>query len=187
MNYPNMIAAALLCVTCCHAWAVNKCTGPDGKLAFQDAPCSNSSSKSEALIVRPASGDGSAPPLTSPDTASAPVKGKTEAQRLEGIVAESQRNRRKQEFEVRVIPEARVAIDRQRKQCDQDLKALQDKKKSANNNLAGATWEASISSEMSAVAIRCDTKNRELREEFDSLKQECRALSASTNHDGISR
>ena len=25
------------------AWAVNKCTGPDGKVAYQDAPCANTS------------------------------------------------------------------------------------------------------------------------------------------------
>ena len=35
------------------AWAVNKCTGPDGKVSFQDAPCAG---KGEQLDVRPASG-----------------------------------------------------------------------------------------------------------------------------------
>lgn len=35
------------------ALAVNKCTGPDGKVAFQDAPCEG---KGEAVTVRPASG-----------------------------------------------------------------------------------------------------------------------------------
>lgn len=36
------------------AWAVNKCTGPDGKVSFQDAPCTDG--KAEALRIRPASG-----------------------------------------------------------------------------------------------------------------------------------
>ncbi len=35
------------------AWAINKCTGADGKVAFQDAPCAG---KGEKLDVRPASG-----------------------------------------------------------------------------------------------------------------------------------
>lgn len=35
------------------AWAVNKCTGPDGKVSFQDAPCAG---KGEKLEVRPAAG-----------------------------------------------------------------------------------------------------------------------------------
>lgn len=37
---------------------------------------------------------------------------------------------------------------------DADLVALQRKKRLANNNLAGATWEDSISGEMQAIAAR---------------------------------
>lgn len=36
-----------------NAWAVNKCTGPDGKVSFQDAPCAG---KGEHIDARPASG-----------------------------------------------------------------------------------------------------------------------------------
>lgn len=36
---------------CSQAWAVNKCTGADGKVSFQDAPCVG---KGEAITVRPA-------------------------------------------------------------------------------------------------------------------------------------
>lgn len=32
-----VLAAALLAAL--PAWAVNKCTGPDGKVVFQDTPC----------------------------------------------------------------------------------------------------------------------------------------------------
>ena len=35
------------------AWAVNKCTGADGKVTFQDAPCAGNG---EQIDVRPASG-----------------------------------------------------------------------------------------------------------------------------------
>lgn len=35
------------------AWAVNKCTGADGRVTFQDAPCAG---RGEALDIRPASG-----------------------------------------------------------------------------------------------------------------------------------
>ena len=34
-----LIAAALLAALCTPAWAVNKCTGPDGRVVYQDAPC----------------------------------------------------------------------------------------------------------------------------------------------------
>lgn len=34
-----LITAALLAAICAPAWAINKCTGVDGKVTFQDAPC----------------------------------------------------------------------------------------------------------------------------------------------------
>ncbi|WP_199227672.1 DUF4124 domain-containing protein [Acidovorax sp. HMWF018] len=54
------------------AWAVNKCTGPDGKTVFQDAPCTG---KGEKIEVRPASGNVSQPaaPVATP-VAPAPVQ-----------------------------------------------------------------------------------------------------------------
>ena len=42
------IALVALCAGAMPAWAVNKCTGTDGKVSFQDAPC-QSTSKSEKL------------------------------------------------------------------------------------------------------------------------------------------
>ena len=41
-------AAALLTLAVSPAWAINKCTGPDGAVVFQDAPCAG---KGEALRI----------------------------------------------------------------------------------------------------------------------------------------
>lgn len=61
---------ALTCLAVSPAWAVNKCTGPDGSTVFQDAPCAG---KGETLNVRPASGQ------AQPSTASsAALKAKSE-------------------------------------------------------------------------------------------------------------
>lgn len=173
----SMVLIALLTLGSTPAWAVNKCTGPDGKVVFQDAPCAG---KGETLIVRPASGP--APSRTQqpsevagPDGLPQP-KPMTEAQRIEQLVSASQRARRKQELEVRILPDAELAVAQHRMQCDQQLRDLQAKKASANNNLAGATWEGSISQEMTAVATRCDTRNRELREQADRVRAECQRL-----------
>ncbi len=54
----GVLMAALM--VCAPSWAVNKCTGPDGKVSFQDAPCSG---KGEALTVRPSGGSESAAPV----------------------------------------------------------------------------------------------------------------------------
>jgi hypothetical protein len=176
MRRALIAAAALLAALCAPAWAINKCTGPDGKVAFQDAPCS--AGKSETLDVRPAAGR--APSAHSAGAGEPPAgvvpKPMTEAQRVEKQVADSQRERRKQELEWRLVPEALAAITGLRKSCDREMQALRVKKASANNNLAGAQWETSISTEMGAVATRCDTRQRELREDADVLRKECAEL-----------
>jgi hypothetical protein len=41
---------------------------------------------------------------------------------------------------------------------ESDLQALKNKKRSANNNLAGAVYEQSISSEMNAVTASYNNK-----------------------------
>lgn len=104
------------------------------------------------------------------------TKKPTEAERLNALTEASQRERRKNDLDERLVPYARAAIDYQQAECDGQLKALQSKKRAANNNLAGATWEGSISSEMTAIATRCDTRSRNLREELDALRKECLAL-----------
>ena len=52
MIKPTIFLSAAL-IAAAPAWAVNKCTGPDGKTVFQDAPCAG---KGEKIEVRPASG-----------------------------------------------------------------------------------------------------------------------------------
>lgn len=166
----TVITSAIVCAAA-PAWAVNKCIGPGGAVVFQDAPCAG---KGETITVRPATGSG--PAAAAAEFKPTPAKPATDAQRIEQQIAESQKARRLQELQVRLVPEAETAINRQRIQCDRELAALSAKKGRANNNLAGATWEASISSEMNAVATRCDTKARDLKDEADRLRAECREL-----------
>lgn len=170
----TVICAAALLALCVPAMAINKCTGPDGKVVFQDAACYG---KSETLDVRPASGKD---PVAAPSSSAAPAAGAarpgTEAQRIEAQIAASQGDRRKRELEQRLVPDAFAAINQQRTQCDGELKALQARKAYASNNLAGATWEASLSSEMTAIATRCGTRNTEVRDDHAALVKECRAL-----------
>jgi hypothetical protein len=37
---PSLLAAALLAALCAPAWALNKCTAPDGKVQYQNGDCS---------------------------------------------------------------------------------------------------------------------------------------------------
>ena len=68
------LTMGVLCLwTAAPVHAVNKCTGPDGKFAFQDAPCSGAG---EAISIKPASGNAPvapAPKTTVPPPAAPPT------------------------------------------------------------------------------------------------------------------
>lgn len=168
-------AAVLLTIAAVPVWAVNKCTGADGAVVFQDAPCTG---KGETITVRPAAGHAktAAPTTAAADGAAKTAPPMTEAQRIEQQISQSQQARRRQEMEVRIVPDAFAAITRHRAQCDREIASLKAQKRAANNNLAGATWEGAISGEMTAVATRCDTRNKELRDDANRLLSECKSL-----------
>lgn len=163
-----ILCAATLLALCPPAMAINKCTGADGKVSFQDGPCDAGAKSAGKVKTWEA-----APPVAA---SAAPGTQQTEAQRIESRITASQNERRKQDLEWKLVPDALAAIAQQAKQCDVSFKSLQDKKLLAKNNLAGATWEGSISAEMTALATLCNTKNTEAREVHATLLKECRAL-----------
>lgn len=151
-------------------WTINKCTDARGKVAFQDAPCAG---KGEKIEVHPASGPAraAAPTATAAGTpAAAPAAPK------EGVFGESWQ--RRTYLENRGIADARSALQAQLNQCEAKQAELAAKKGRARNNLAGATWEQSISTEMQAAATLCDAKTRELRTRLEGYEKELRELQA---------
>lgn len=178
MRLQYIAVAGLLAGLYNPAWAINKCTGPTGQVTFQDAPCATGTGG--RIEVRPASGrapESAAPMASSPGGSTTPPKvQQTEAQRLEKVLASSQAYRRRVDLESLLVPQAQGALYQTRARCDSELKSLHAQKSRANNNLAGATWEASLSQEMQAVSTRCDTQQRELKEEYESLRRECIGL-----------
>ena len=166
-------ALALLLATGGSAWAaLHQCTQLDGRTAYQDKPCEGG--KGETIEVRPATGvkpvqtplvDGKKPP--------------TEAERLEAVVAQSQRERRRRELEERLIPNAQTDRVRHRYECEQRQKYLRDNQYTQRQNLYGKTHAAQIASEMAAAAALCDTRDRELAESLQQLRDECAALQCS--------
>lgn len=176
VNIKNVVLVISTLLMWPQAYAINKCTGADGRVVFQDAVCNG---KSETLNIRSSGKDainGVAASAPSPQAGTGQAKPMSEAQRIEALVLASQNDRRKTDLEVRIVPNAFAAINQQRAQCDVELKSLQERKLGAKNNLAGATWEASISSEMTAIATRCGTRNTEVREDYSTLLKECQML-----------
>lgn len=164
----SIIAAALLLVSL-DAWAVNKCIGPDGAVAFQDAPCAG---KGESLNVRPASGVAKAQPAA----AAGDAPKKSNAQRMEEQVASSQKERRVRELAQHLVPSAETAIRTHLQACKEEQARLEAAKHVYVQNLYGKTDAAQRASEQAAAAGRCDTKDRELRETAALLKKECTDL-----------
>lgn len=160
------------------AWAINKCIGADGKVAFQDAPCAG---KGGAIEVKPASGSAPKPtPAVAPagdspkQSAAAAVD--APAKKKEGAFGDSWQ--RRTWLEQTGIPGTRADIDNHQRSCVQKQQSLASQKTRANNNLAGATWEQSISAEMQAAATMCDSKTRDLRTQLESYERELRDLQA---------
>lgn len=164
MNYRKCL---LMAIVLFHAptWAINKCTGADGKVVFQDAPCMG---RGEVLDIRPASGQ-----RLQPTAGAQPL---TEAQRIEGQVSNSMKERRVRELQTLWIPRAEEEILANKQACVQQTRNLENKKDRYVQNLAGATYRASVTSELAAHVTACESKDRELKEALAALREECKKL-----------
>lgn len=165
--------AALLVLACSAVspvWAINKCT-VDGQVMFQDAACPGG--KGEALVVRPASGAARAAPVAPAEGDKKPM---TEAQRIEGNIAASQKERRLRDLSEREVPGADHAIRSNLQACKEEQERLEMAKGRYVQNLYGKTDAAQRAAEQAAAASRCDTKDRDLRERHAKLVNECKQL-----------
>ena len=164
MKIRNFPIALVLVMTCSGVMAQYKCVDAKGNISFQQTPCPAADKEQKVRVFageahrQPPAASATAPPLT-PD------------QRL---LANIQRERRLEENSQaidnleRQIAYLESIIDKRNTQMAAELTSLQDKKLYARNNLAGATWEQSISSEMQAVTQKYKTMNDI---DFEKLKQ----------------
>lgn len=165
--------AALLLATSAHA-QVYKCK-IDGKTIFADQPCA---ADAKPLDVRPAPGHSAPalPPLviTTPG-APQPINASSNPQ---AVVARMEHARALRDMDHRIeFEHGRIREEEGR--MNAELAALRAKKSHANNNLAGAVWENSISEEMTAVVGRYDLRIRAIQGEIERLQGERESLANS--------
>ncbi|HNT39965.1 MAG TPA: DUF4124 domain-containing protein [Rubrivivax sp.] len=122
------------------AHAVYQCKGADGRVSYQERPCAAEQTQSTVRIHQTA-GDAAAGP--------------TVEQRM---LAGMQHERRVQAL-AQSVAEIEAGIDERNARMDRELQALRQSKSRARNNLAGAAWEQSISTEMAAVAAKYKAQN----------------------------
>ena len=161
-----LMLAALLVATSAHA-QVYKCR-IGGQMVFSDQPCA---ADAKPIEVRPASGHSAPalPPLviTTPG-APQPINASSNPQ---AVVARMEHERALRDIDHRISVE-HSRIREAEGRMNAELAALRAKKAQANNNLAGAVWENSISEEMSAVVARYDVRIRAIQGEIERLQGE---------------
>lgn len=179
-----LVGAACMALTA-PAWAINKCTGADGKVAFQDAPCPGG--KAEKLEVRLSSGGvGTAAPAAMATPAASPASGASAAAsapapatannpKKEGAFGETWR--RKTDLEQRLIRDARGALNTHQQRCVTDQRDMAARRTQARTSTTVATSERAIASEMQAAAAACELRTRELQANVESLEKELGELS----------
>ena len=189
MPHKQLLAARVLALATAPAFAVYKCVDANGRTAFQEFPCEATGSKGGQIEVRPATpapapapqatpapesklGTGATPAATTPADAAAP----TEAERLRAKADKLRKENRLSVLNNLEIPSARARIRGAKNQCDERMRAIRSQKAYANNNLAGATWEQSLSTEMQAIATQCGTEQTRMNTELDRLLEEKRTL-----------
>ena len=149
----SVLALLMIATFPASAAQVFKCTGEYGRPIFSQTPCGIDSQKT---TITPPAKIGSVP---------------TDRVRLE-VLRSSNRLR---DIDRRIQGE-RKRIKGLQNSMDDELARLRKKKQMAKNNLAGAQWEQSISTEMGAVVDRFNAKIRARSRRLEELQSEKETL-----------
>lgn len=125
------------------------CTDANGKKQFQQRPCQENTKSEEKVFTADMVG--------------------TNMESLD--FDEEDKNMEIRQLN-RDISASRSRISGYQKSLRLELDALRSKKRYANNNLAGAQWEDSISNEMNAVSAKWDSMIRVEQSNLDNLRSQ---------------
>ena len=142
------------------AWAIHKCTGTDGKLSFQDAPCAG---EGEKIEVRPAT------------QGVLPVQPPRSADREGAFGATWQR---KHHLQTQAIPQARAAMERNQRECAAGPgEATAHAGPLRRGNLpAGSQFTQELDAANAKAKAACEARTEELREQLRALEKELGGL-----------
>lgn len=162
------VALAVLALVSPVAHAVYKCQ-VNGTTTYQAQPCSGASQHVQQMNIRSESPSvtqgGDKPAVQSGIQKSQSSLAATEKRAVEQMARE--RQIREANYEIQNL-ERRIA--NRSEQMTREMDALRAQKARANNNLAGATWEQSLSTEMQAVAARYKVLNDVDQEQIKVLR-----------------
>ena len=155
---------------------VYKCT-VGGSTVYSDKPCATGA---ETIDVKPASGRGA--PMTAP-AFSAEEVAEVPSPEVAASSGSSYVNRANDAANRRMLTN-RITIKEQdlvrlENEMQSKIRQLQNRRRYANNNLAGATWENSLAEEMNAVSSSYSTRMDVVRAEIDRLRTQRDAIPAN--------
>jgi hypothetical protein len=94
---------------------------------------------------------------------------------IKDVAQKSAEERRLLEID-REITQSQDRIASYRQEMSDQMDALRRRKHTASNNLAGATWEQSISEEMSAISQQFNVLIRSEQDRIAGLRDEAKSL-----------
>lgn len=160
MNPIRYAACALALGFLAPAWAINKCTGADGKVSFQDAPCVDG--QGEKIEARPAM-QGATPV--------APASSATK----EGAFGATWQ--RKNYLQTQGVPQARAAVERNQRECTAQPSETVATSGPLRRSIASGNQFAQ---ELDAAAAKdktaCEARTEELRQQLRTLEKELSTL-----------
>ena len=131
----------------------------DGKVEFSDQPCGDNGGEAVDLKYH------------NPDPSEAKAAEMHSATTEADLELSIQRRRLE-----RQIRTAEQRISKLRADRDRELQQLREKKATAANDLAGATWQQSVSEEMSVIATRYSDEISVKQSEIARLREDLRSL-----------
>ncbi|MBN7798748.1 DUF4124 domain-containing protein [Parahaliea mediterranea] len=162
-----LILLATLASTASAQTQFYKCKDKWGQPIFSQRPCGDDAETSSVSGPQHTGGTTAA----APGVPTAPADGPSTWDKIEAS---------------NTLREARREIDRREDRIesleaerDRKIAALKNKKRYANNNLAGATWEESISSEMQAINHQYQSKIDSERRKIDRLQEKADRVAES--------
>jgi hypothetical protein len=147
----------------------------DGKTTFTDQPCEENAKSEEVHIAPFVPVLGATSNASNDNEQQKQEMSSTSIQRMNQATARLYKERREAELE-RAIVEKREHITNLQVAMELEVAKLRVKKNYSNNNLAGATWESSISEEISATVKRYDSKIEVAQKDIDRMYKELESL-----------
>ena len=174
MNRIIFVFAILTASTTALAQEMYKCTIA-GSTVIQDRPCPGAVRRSADMPAKPAV-QTTAPPQVTAAALSPTEAGKvpSDVERQKAFMAKGAKERRLTDLQYE-ISRVETAIQQSQINMNAEIAALDHKKSSANNNLAGATYLNSLATEQQAISTRYGIEVSTLRDRLKQLQDQLAA------------